>query len=222
MPHALSKPCTAFAGSSLIASGMLADVAPAVKAVLTKDPAATVLTFDDATGAVVALDLRGTTAEILSRLAERRVPDEQPGTAPQDAPSRLRGRPKLGVVAREVTLLSRHWEWLASQPGGASHALRRLVDAARRTDGGQRRLRHAEDDAYRCLSAMAGDLAGFEEAARALFAEDREGFAQQAASWPADVRTYAQKLAWSEAASTDGDQPGRIPRRDSPLLSVKD
>lgn len=177
--------CTAFAGTDRLVHGPLTEVALAVKAALARDPAASVLTFDDATGRVIDLDLRGSDAEVLARLA----PDEEPS-------ARGRGRPKLGVVAREVTLLPRHWDWLATQPGGASHALRRLVEEARRRDGGQSEQRKTQETAYRFMSAMAGDLPGFEEAARALFANDATRFAVHAAVWPADIREHAQKLAW--------------------------
>lgn len=204
MSEILSKPCSAFEGKRLIAGGSLIDVALAVKVALVKNPAASILTFDDATGAVIDLDLRGTTAEIVRRLNERAELAERPvgirrrDEGNEDAPSRGRGRPRLGVVAREVTLLPRHWEWLASQRGGASHALRRLVDEARRADGGQSRSRAAQETAYRFMSAMAGDLPGFEEASRALFAADRDRFAEHVAAWPSDVRAYARKLAWGD------------------------
>ncbi|MGK4708801.1 DUF2239 family protein, partial [Pseudomonas aeruginosa] len=100
---------------------------------------------------------------------------------------------KLGVVAREVTLLPRHWEWLAAQPGGASVALRKLVEEARRSQSG--RARQAQERAYHFMNAMAGDLPGFEEATRALFAGDPEGFAERIAGWPTDVREHAAWLA---------------------------
>ncbi|WP_210254782.1 DUF2239 family protein [Methylocapsa sp. S129] len=209
----LSKPCTAFDGSRRIASGTLIDVALAVKAAAEGDAEASLLTFDDATGAVVDLDLRGTTAEIVARLAERaRAADRPARPRPRSgmseaAPTPGRGRPRLGVVAREVTLLPRHWEWLASQPGGASAALRRLVDEARRDNGGERRARAAQEAAYRFMSAMAGDLAGFEEASRALFASDRDRFAAHTTTWPADVRAYAERLAWGEAAAAGSERP---------------
>jgi hypothetical protein len=203
----LSLPCTAFDSCGLIASGALIDVALAVKAALAENSAASVLTFDDATGAVIDLDLRGTTAEIVVRLTESAKRIDRPlspgrrNGADEDAPSRGRGRPRLGVVAREVTLLPRHWEWLASQRGGASQALRRLVDEARRADGGRSRSRAAREAAYRFMSAMAGDLPGFEDASRALFAADRDRFAEHTAAWPADVQTYASKLAWGETVA---------------------
>ena len=167
MPDLLFRPCTAFQGTRRIARGPLIDVALAVKAAMDGSPASTAfLTFDDATGRVVDLDLRGSTADIVGRLTEsaraadhRDRPADRPDAGDGSA-TRGRGRPKLGVVAREVTLLPRHWAWLAQQPGGASQALRRLVDEARRADGTQPR-KAAQTAAYTFLSAMAGDFPGF-------------------------------------------------------------
>lgn len=191
---------TAFRGAHILATGQPAAVALAVKAALAVDPAARVVVFDDTSGAVIDLDLRGTDEEIVARLAP-------PGAADAEAPTRTRGRPRLGVVAREVTLLPRHWEWLAAQPGGASQTLRRLVDEARRADGGRSAARLAQEAAYRFMSAMAGDLPGFEEAARALFAGDRNALAERLRPWPADISAYAQRLAWSDDASRPSDGP---------------
>ena len=161
----------AFEGARRIASGALAEVAMAVKQALSRDAAAQLLVFDGATGRVVDLDLRGDEAEIRARYA------------PPSAPTPGRGRPRLGVVPREVTLLPRHWEWLARQPGGASVALRRLVEAARKAGAEHAR----RDAAYRFMAAMAGDLPGFEEASRALFAGDRDRLAGLISEWPRDV-----------------------------------
>jgi hypothetical protein len=105
------------------------------------------------------------------------------------------GRPKLGVVPREVTLLPRHWDWLAGQPGGASVALRKLVEQARRTNQDKDRLRLAQEAAYRFMSTMAGNEPGFEEAARALFAANQVRFSEFVEPWPIDVRDHAKKLA---------------------------
>lgn len=180
-----SRPCTAFVDARLLAAGPLPEVAAAVKAALDADPAASILTFDDTTARVVDLDLRGTASEIAARFA---------GPATEESP-RGRGRPRLGVVAREVTLLPRHWDWLATQPGGASQALRRLIDEARRAGEGQARTRLARERAYRFMAAMAGNLLGFEEATRALFAGDGARFEAQMAPWPQDLRDYALKLS---------------------------
>jgi hypothetical protein len=115
---------------------------------------------------------------------------------------RGRGRPKLGVVAREVTLLPRHWEWLTTQPGGVSVALRKLVEEARRTHADQDRRRQTQERAYHFMSAMGGDLPGFEEAARALFANDLPRLRELVAAWPVDVRDHAIALACGEESPT--------------------
>ncbi|WP_026869525.1 DUF2239 family protein [Inquilinus limosus] len=181
--------CTAFQGVRRIASGPLAEVALAAKRAAEQDDAAPVLVFDDATSRPVELDLRGSEAEVLARL-----PRVEEAAAEREAP-RGPGRPKLGVVAREVTLLPRHWDWLARQPGGASVTLRRLVEEARRAGEGQDRVRRAQESAYRFMAAMAGDRPGFEEAARALFAPDRDRFAVLTEAWPTDIRDHARRLA---------------------------
>ena len=176
---------TAFAGTRLIARGALAEVALAVK----RASADGALTFADDSGSVVDLDLRGGDAEVAARYA---APETPGGETP---PGRGRGRPRLGVVAREVTLLPRHWQWLGAQRGGASQALRRLIDEARRSEGGRGAVRLAQERAYRFLSALAGDLPGFEDATRALFAGDLDAFAARMADWPEDVREHALRLA---------------------------
>ena len=66
---------------------------------------------------------------------------------------------------------------------------------------GKRRSRAAQEAAYCFMAAMAGNLAGFEEASRALFAGDQDRFAACATPWPADIRSYAEKLARGEAAA---------------------
>jgi hypothetical protein len=177
--------CTAFEGTHLIASGELIPVALAAKAVV--DRGASVLVFDDETGETIEVDFRGTPEDVRARLAN-------PGTEPGDT-SRGRGRPKLGVVAREVTLLPRHWEWLNGQPGGASVALRKLVEEAGRANAGRDRTRRAQEAAYRFMSAMAGNLPGFEEATRAFFAGDAGRFAGLTEPWPIDIRDHARRMA---------------------------
>jgi hypothetical protein len=161
------------------------------------------LMFDDRTGSVVDVDVRGSEAETLARLPRQHADDETSGSEPADAsesslPPRGRGRPKLGVIAREVTLLPRHWEWLSAQPGGASVTLRRLVEQARRDTATSEDARRARERAYRFMSTMAGDMAGFEESTRALFAGDMSKFRHLTAGWPGDVRDYALRLASSD------------------------
>ena len=184
--------CTAFRGTARIASGPLAQVAAKVKAVIDAGEPSTILIFDDVTSEPVELDFRGSVDDVTKRLAGR---SGGAVASPADQPARGPGRPKLGVVAREVTLLPRHWEWLARQPGGASVALRRLVEEARRANGGKDRLREVQASTYRFMSALAGNEAGFEEAARALFAGNSAGFSEATGAWPPDVRDHAMKLA---------------------------
>ena len=181
--------CTAFAGPRRIASGELRHVA--LKAKQAFDAGKPVLVFEDASGQPVELPLELPAGELLRRLAEPMVV-----VAETDDPAPRRpGRPKLGVVSREVTLLPRHWAWLAAQPGGASVALRKLVEEARRVSADGDRRRAAQEAAYRFMQAMAGNEAGFDEAARALFAGDIGRFEEHSATWPDDVREHAALLA---------------------------
>jgi len=185
--------CTAFNGDRRIASGSLLEVAQRVMTILDADRQASILIFDDDTSELVEIDMRGTADQVLKRLA---VPKTTPAPdAPPKTARRGPGRPKLGVVSREVTLLPRHWEWLNSQPGGASVALRKLVEEARRVHRNRDRVRAAQEVAYRFMSAMAGDRPGFEEAARALFAGNAGQFDLLIAAWPVDIRKHAEKLA---------------------------
>jgi hypothetical protein len=201
-----STDCTAFAGTKRIASGDLRKVALAAKAVWDRDKWAQVLVFDDLTSELIEVDFRGTPEVVERRIAEpvrASAPGSEPAVAASDA--RRPGRPRLGVVAREVTLLPRHWDWLASQPGGASVALRKLVEQARGANRGRDRQRRAQDAAYRFLSAMAGNEPGFEEAIRALFAGKAERFDEMVEPWPRDIREHAKKLAaLAFAASGEG------------------
>jgi len=183
---------TAFEGHRRIAAGGLAEVALETKRVLDRGGKAPVLIFDDATCRLAELDLRGTAEEVRARLERPAV--AVPAAEEAEAP-RGPGRPKLGVVAREVTLLPRHWDWLSEQPGGASVALRKLVEEARRANEAKDRVRRAQEVSYRFMSALAGDLTLFEEATRALFAGDRPRFEAQISGWPVDVRDYALQLA---------------------------
>lgn len=180
--------CTAFDHTRRIASGSYVQVALALKAYEPAHPEASVLVFDDATGKQIDFDLRGPDEDIAARL-QKRFPIGEVDTP------RTPGRPKLGVVAREVTLLPRHWEWLAEQPGGASVTLRKLVEEARRSGpASQAKLRILQERAYCFMSAMAGNLPNFEEASRALFANDTLRLKKLIAGWPNDVRDHLLQL----------------------------
>src|SRR5882757_5568759 len=189
---------TAFEGEQRLVSGSLADVALAVKKTSDADLTATIVIFNDSTGRTLDLDLRGTSSEILKRLPPTAVSSDPPPVDSSASEPRPRGRPKLGVVAREVTLLPRHWDWLGAQPGGASVALRKLVEGARTVHRSADQIRQAQEATGLFMHAMAGDAAGYEEATRALYARDGDRFAALIADWPQDVRAYI--LALSAAA----------------------
>lgn len=193
-----SPACIAFDGHRQIAAGSLAEVALAVKRAVDAGADGPVLVFDDLSSRPVELDLRGTPQDVLARLpAADAEQDEEPV-------ARGPGRPKLGVVAREVTLLPRHWDWLAAQPGGASATLRRLVEEARRTHRERDAARLSGEAVDRFMSAMTGNLPGYEEASRAFWRKERERFTQVTDAWPADVREHVRRLAlraWQAAVA---------------------
>ena len=188
-----SQRLVAFAGFRQVAAGDRAQVVSALRKLSTTEETL-VRVFNDATGERIDLDLRPEAEVGRSLTAVAEAP------ATEASAARPVGRPKLGVVAREVTLLPRHWEWLGSQPGGASVTLRRLVDESRKASEGRVSVRASRENAYRFMSEMAGDLPGFEEASRALFAGDKTKFENLVAPWPEDVRLQLAKLAtggWS-------------------------
>lgn len=199
MKSAATKFCIAFAGSNRIAAGDLLDVAIATKKVLDNGELAPILIFDEESKPV-EIDFRGTTEEFTTRIkkslaskpeCDEKTQDEQEQALTAPGP----GRPKLGVVAREVTLLPRQWEWLSSQPGGASVTLRKLVEAARKESSGTTNRRRAQEIAYKFMAAMAGNEPGFEEASRALFANDKLKFEGCIMKWPFDVCNHVRTLA---------------------------
>jgi uncharacterized protein len=189
----------AFADSKCIARGAPGDVATEAQSFVDAHPQTTVFMFDAATSQRIDIDLCASLTQVL-RCVPKPIAVPQAAAPQIDAP-KTAGRPKLGVTAREVTLLPRHWDWLASQPGGASVSLRKLVEHAMRASKETDRVRLARESAYRFISAMAGDAAGFEEASRALFAGNEAGFRESIARWPKDVREHSILLA--QAASTE-------------------
>ncbi len=202
---------TSFNGHKRIASGSLPVNALAVKHAQVSGAPGPLLTFCDQTGQVVEIDIRGSDAEMLARLPPEvyQLQRNEPAliNSEESVEPRGRGRPKLGVVAREVMLLPRHWDWLATQSGSASVTLRKLVEEALRANVDRDRQRRASECAYHFMSAMAGDLAGFEEASRALFANDAPKFRQLTEAWPADIRDYVRHLAYP------------LPRTEAPSLA---
>lgn len=181
---------TAFAGLRRIATGPLEDTVLQAKAAIDGGATEPVLVFEDRSGTQLDFDWRGGPDDV-----RRRLTSHPHFAAPATATERSGpGRPRLGVVSREVSLLPRHWDWLAGQSGGASATLRRLVDEARKRDAGRDDARRAREAASRFLWAVAGNLPGFEEASRALFAGDDARLSGLVAGWPADVRDHLAML----------------------------
>ena len=173
------KEYTAFAGDQRIVSGDLRTMLTRTKERMEQGEAGPILIFDDETGQQVDFDFSGTIEEVVARAAP-----PKPG----------RGRPKLGVVGREVSMLPRHWEWLERQPQGISGTLRRLVEEAKKKDPEGERVRMARDAASRFMWSMAGNLPDFEEATRALFAGDEARLTALMSAWPQDVRGHVERL----------------------------
>lgn len=192
MTNSSKRVYTCFCGHQRIAAGDWRSVSLAAQEAERNLTSESVLIFDDTTGRLTDVEMAA-----LPRTEDMDTPEAESGEG------RGRGRPKLGVTPREVTLLPRHWEWLAAQPGGTSVTLRRLVEAARRTSGDKDKVRQAQERAYAFISAVAGDMTDFEEASRALFANDLRLFSEHIKTWPEDVRNYALMLAGADNPAYD-------------------
>lgn len=184
---------TAFLGVGVVASGSLQHVVSTVKDALDDRDLTQLLIFDDSTGKQIDVDFRGKTDDVLKRLGE--PSGDLPGTEVNQQPTRRVGRPKLGVVSGEVTLLPRHWEWLKAQPGGASVTLRKLIDEARRAGEKQSNLRKSQEATHYFMTAMAGNFPQYEEALRALYAGDLDRFYHFIDDWAPDIRNHIKRLA---------------------------
>lgn len=179
---------TAFTGHKLLAHGDLVKVAIKAKRKLKEDPHAGILIFSDLTGKQMDFDLHGTEKEVENRL-QKFVADMPDNTV------QGRGRPRLGVVAREISLLPRHWEWLSTQSGGASATIRRLIEDARRKTSSRNIIKQSMERTHAFMTAIGGDLPGYEEALRALYAKDEKKFHKQLSEWPVQIRDHAIKLS---------------------------
>ena len=172
---------SAFAGFNHLATGSLETVVTAVKERWEEEPHNPILIFENKTGRQVDFDMRGSTEEVLDRIRSAKE-------------SRGRGRPRLGVECNELCLLPRHWEWLAAQQRSASATIRRLIDAARKSEAPEDRRRERQDAIGAFMWAIAGDLPRFEEASRRLYRSDWDGFREQIADWPEDLRDHLELL----------------------------
>lgn len=176
----MEKNYIAFEGTTLFAQGSALEVALKIKKRLMKDENTMILIFEEKTGKQIDLNLSGSINDIQKRFANK------PELKNNDSPKV--GRPKLGVVSKEISLLPRHWEWLASQSTSASVTLRRLVEEAQRRNKDVDVIRLSQEATNRFMTAMAGDLLGYEDALRALYAREQKTFEKYLSSWPKDIR----------------------------------
>jgi hypothetical protein len=183
--HRPDLPCSAFAGPKKIAQGPFLEVVEKSLDYLKKHKIDDVQFFDDQTSDLIEVDLRGKPEAVLARLSPKEEGERKVGP----------GRPKLGVVSREIGLLPSHWDWLALQPGGASVTLRKLVEEAKKKSRVKDEIRRSQNSTYKFMTTMAGNLPHYEEALRALFANDRKTFDQMVKSWPKDIREHIDFLA---------------------------
>jgi uncharacterized protein len=194
MHRELTIGCTAFADAQRIGTGTVEEVALMTKRLIDQGSKATILIFDHESSEPIEIDFRGTETDVRERLQKQ---------CGETVVAKGPGRPKLGVVARDVTMLPAHWQWLNDQPGGASVARRKLVEAARKTNQDKDRMRLAQEVTYRFMSAIAGNFTGFEEATRALFAARLNDFEESTRTWSADVREHALKISKNCFAQTN-------------------
>lgn len=191
MSYSPDLACAAFVGHRLIAAGPLAEVAHEAKRCYDTDPNQMILVFENETARVIEIDFRGSVEEVFARLEKQQSPFKKDAQAKPKKP----GRPKLGVVSKEVTLLPKHWEWLSEQRGGASVTLRRLVGEAMHASDDDQVRRRQQQVVYHLMTAIAGDLPNYEEAIRALFASERDKFFAQIMDWPEGLRGHLTEIA---------------------------
>lgn len=179
---------TVFDKFQILSQGSLNEVAIAVKKRLRIQSDARILIFSDSTGRQVDLDFSGTEKDTLERLKIYIPKTASPHTGA--------GRPKLGVIPREISLLPHHWEWLLNQEGGASSAIRRLIDEKNKPALlAKDKIKQAQEVTYKFLSAIAGDLPHFEDVIRFLYRKDKKKFENLMSDWPKDIVKYSTALA---------------------------
>lgn len=209
----LSQPCTAFVGDRLFETGSLIEVALASRAAVSDGLFDAVTIFNDTTGGVVELNLLGSQHALIAQLYEQSIRSasneaDAQGLGSSSRPSpRRRGRPKLGVVSREVTLLPQHWEWLSAQPGGASVMLRRLVEKACQASCDAHPEAMQRERAYRFISTVGKSLPNFNETVSALLSGNSERFTRELSFWPVDMASYALRLVFGSEASAANSAP---------------
>lgn len=178
---------SAFSGSRLLATGPLPVVLAAAYPFRDNSPSP-LLIFSHTDGHQADFNWQGTLEEVIARASPAAV-----RTGP--------GRPKLGVVSTEVTLLPRHWDWLNSQPARASGTIRRLVDQAMAREAGNEKRRR--EVLGTILWALAGNEPGFEEASRALYSGNIERLKTLVSAWSGSLGEF---VSWWVSGQMAGQE----------------
>lgn len=184
--------CIAFSGDIKISSGPILKVAEATKKHLIKKPNSDIQIFDHDTGQFLEVDFRGSLSQVVERMKKSFIIETEKIRGP--------GRPKLGVVSKEITLLPKHWDWLNLQANGASGSIRKLIDEAMKRNVAKDELKRSQNSVYKFMTIMAGNYPLYEEALRAFYANDNAKFKYIITNWPKDVRDHLLKMTdqiWS-------------------------
>ncbi|TBR43539.1 DUF2239 family protein [Marinomonas agarivorans] len=185
---------SAFLDTRLLAAGELTTVITQIKQ---QFPDREALLVETNSCKRLEINWQGSVEDVLARIDA--MPQAEPLSSDLIAPATpkthiksKRGRPKLGVVSKEVTLLPRHWEWLSKQSGGASVTLRRLVDQARQENSLEDEIKLRQEQIYNFISFFAEQLPNVEETMRALYRQDRSLFYRSIKNWPTDIRRFCE------------------------------
>ena len=186
---------SAYGPTSCIGQGELTDVALAAHRFLRTHPDQSALILQDSTCQIIDLDLSGDEALLERKANHYPIRSQAPVPDSKDP------------ITGEITLLPRHWQWLAEQGGNASATLRRLIDEARRDpkQKADNECRRRQQLTYRFCQALCGDFQGYEDALRALYAADKDSFKTHISTWPADFALRAEALAepiWATVPSS--------------------
>lgn len=187
-----SEDYAVFLGHSLIKKGSIEEVVTAAKSAIDSEVSERIAIFEDSTGRVIDIDYRGTVDDVLDRLKDHPLLSDK--SEPEVPKRKGPGRPKLGVISKEISLLPRHWQWLGEQKGGASATIRRLVEEAQKLNPERTLATRAQEAAHRFMWDIAGDFKGFEEASRAFYKADFRAFYECISTWPNDVREHARRF----------------------------
>ncbi len=176
-----SERYSSFIGDRHLFTGDLKGMLSQTHAYISRHGEEGLLIFDNFSGRQIDYNFRVSLEELLGK--------ELPPT-PKKGP----GRPRLGVVCGEISLLPRHWDWLQRQRQSASATIRRLIEAAMKEASPEEKTREAIDAAGKFLWTMAGNLSDFEEASRALYAQKWHILDAITAAWPEDIAKHLNMM----------------------------